>query len=247
MKTKFKTILILLTSLFLVGNVSIAKPVKEKREAGQFTKIEVSTGIDLYYTQDSNYNLEVEADKDIIGDVKTVVKGNTLVVDRKKPSFKGKKNKAIVYVSGPNIDDVKSSSGADFYAKNLDLNSLSIGVSSGADVKIEGLKVNGDVETSVSGGADCLIRNLQVKNASLSASGGGDIKVDQMQASSVSISASGGADIKVDGKVESMEVRASGGADVILKGEVGSLVINRSGGADVHMKELKTNKVETSR
>ncbi|MDR0419132.1 MAG: DUF2807 domain-containing protein [Prevotellaceae bacterium] len=246
METKFKISLMLLATLFFV-NVSTAKPVKEKREVKQFFKIEVSRGIDLYYTQDSGYSLEIEADEDIIGNVKTVVKGSTLVIGRKKLSFKGKRSKAIVYVLGPYIDDIKSSSGADFYVKNLELNSLSVNVSSGADVKIEGLKVNGDVEISVSSGADCLIRNVQVKNASLSAGSGGDIKVNQILAGNMSISASSGSDIKVDGKVESTEVRASGGADVILKGEMDSLVVNCSRGADVHMKELRANKIETNR
>lgn len=215
-----------------------ATNVKETRKTSAFKKINVSGGIDVYFTQDNKQSIEVEAEAEIIGDIVVRVEGETLVVkqERKKGKF-FRKNKVVnVYITAPELEDISVSGGSDFFSKEIKCkSSCDISLSGGADVNIDKLTVPGETRINSSGGADCEVKELKTLNCSLNASGGADIEVTIQASGTLRMNASGGADISAKGKVKEVDALASGGADISIRGLSYETINSKaSGGADIN-------------
>jgi hypothetical protein len=84
-----KKYLILLVALFSVAISSCRKVVgrgpiiSETRTVNDFSKISLSLDATVYYTQDSHYSVEVEAEENILEEVQTQVSGSTLTIKKR--------------------------------------------------------------------------------------------------------------------------------------------------------------------
>jgi hypothetical protein len=234
MKTKSLLSLVLFVTVFSVNGCS-ALVIKEARNTASFSKLQIESGIDVYFTQQNSPKIEVEADEDIIKKIITEVKGETLVIKREK-GIQFKKMKSVkVFVSAPLLNEIVSSGGSDFYADNLNCdNSFRITASGGSDIHISQLNVSRTTAVTISGGSDCEIKSLQTVNFQLVASGGSDSDIHLNASGNTSIVASGGSDVELSGKAANVTVSASGGSDVdIRKLTYGNLSSNKSGGSDI--------------
>lgn len=225
-KQLFWTLLFLLT--ISVGLQ--AATIKEVRKTGDFTKIDVSAGIDVYFTQDNNWKVEVEANDDLISQVITKVDGETLVIKKEDSGSRKWRNQSVkVYVSAPELNAVDASSGSDFNCRELKCkSSFSAKVSSGADIDIDKLTVPGKTSLEASSGSDCDVKDLQTKDCYLGASSGSDIDVH--------ITASG-----------NLEANASSGSDISVSGEVKTVTAKSSSGSDINIKKLKYETIDSSK
>lgn len=219
MKTKQ---LVIFAYLFVFATFSLqANPIKQSRKVSSFTKISVSSGINIFFTQDGDRKVEVEAISEIQDEIIVEIKGGALHIGKSKklqddPKFR--KEKVNVFVSAPVLEGLNASSGSTFNCKRLECkNEFDTNASSGACIEINELTVVKTVNVNVSSGAGCKFSNLSTNGGSLKASSGGNIDVDLQVAQSISVNSSSGANINVSGAAQQVKAAASSGGNIDLR------------------------------
>ena len=86
--------------------------ISEERTIGNFNKISISNGIEVYFTQDSIIHVKVEAPENDITSIETDVKHGVLLI--KKNEKTNNADTVKVFVSSNQLRSVKASSGAYF-------------------------------------------------------------------------------------------------------------------------------------
>ena len=101
-------------TMALMGLVSSAQ-VSEKKSISDFTGIDATDGVEVYYTQDARASITVEANDDATAQ-NTIVerKGKTLKIYKKS----GNNTIVKVYISGSDVSSFKASKGAVIYTTN---------------------------------------------------------------------------------------------------------------------------------
>jgi len=228
MKTKLS---LLSTTLFLfIAITSLNAQEKETRTIGDFSKIKVSSGINLYITQGDEIEVMIECDKSEMHKIITEVHNNTLNIYNEKNYMWGINKAPKVYLTFRNIDEINCGGGADVYGQNtINVERLKVTTSGGADAYIE--VIAKDVILSTSGGSDIKIKGTTT-NLDASASGGSDIHAAELKAQNVTVKTSGGADAKVWAE-KLLTAKASGGSDIDYFGNPERKDINESGGGDI--------------
>ncbi len=228
----------LLSRLFLYGIFTTATILStvtaQNRESRPIpkiiTQIYVSSGIDLYVTQEAKSSLEIEAGKDIMGKVITEVKGHELRIYTSGRLKWKRTTIPKVHLSLNQIDRIVCTAGADVYTKNaIKTDSLELVVKSGADmyatVDTKMLKI------SSSSGSDIKVKGKTV-SLTASAGSGSDIIAEDLAAKYVKVSTSSGSDAKVY-VIESIDAHASSGSDIVFFGDPITKSIKKSSGGDV--------------
>lgn len=206
------------------GNVTT-----EARNLGAFSEVNVGDGIDVYITQANENKVEVEADANLISEIRTEVKGGALHIYANKYFKRVKKLQVNVWVK--DIKGIKASGGSDVYSNGtIKANKMHVRGSGGSDITLA-LEVD-ELHCSVSGGSDADLEG-SANHAEMSASGGSDIKAYGLKASVCEISASGGSDAYVTAMSE-IHLSASGGSDVHYKGDAKVVRKSVSGSSDIH-------------
>ena len=175
--------------------------VTDNREiTDEFTEVSASEGIEVFVTQANDFEISVEADENIIDLIGTDIKNGTLRVHAIENIGRATKK---VYVSLPNVEALKGSSGAHLTAENtikaerieiagssgtmmdidLQAEEVEIEASSGANLDISGKTDKAYVDGS--SGANIDARKLMSKNSNAEASSGSNISIsvsDQLTA-----------------------------------------------------------------
>ncbi|MFS4457149.1 head GIN domain-containing protein [Maribacter sp. 2304DJ31-5] len=167
--------------------------VEENRKVTrEFTTIHASEGLDVYITQDDAFKIAVEADENIIDLIGTDIKNGKLRIHTVENIGRATKK---VFVSLPDIEAIKSSSGAHLTTQNvikgdrvmvksssgsalnveLAVNELDIDASSGANIEVSG-KTN-KMYVDGSSGANISARNLTAEECRADGSSGANISV----------------------------------------------------------------------
>ncbi len=208
------------------GNV-----VEDTRKVGSFDRISAASGLDVYLTQGNSTSVVVEADENLLAQIKTEVRGSTLKMYVDKSIYKATAMK--VHVTMRDIEGISSSGGSDVYSENtISSDDLEIVTSGGSDVKLV-IDVD-ELDCVSSGGSDAILKG-NVRHASFSSSGGSDIEAKELRVQVCDISASGGADVTVHVE-EAVDVNASGASDVYLYGNPAKQNVSTSGASDFHKK-----------
>jgi hypothetical protein len=213
----------------LLSLISNHAQVKETRHADDFSRINVSSGIDLIISQGNKVHVVAEArNSEMLESILTEIEGNTLKIYSKKKMFKPGQRK--VYVTFRNIDGIKATGGSDITAESvINVSSLEIGAHGGSDVEME-IKSD-DLQCKITGGSDADLKG-EVKEFTAEANGGSDIKAKELITENCSLNISGGSDAYITVNSE-LNVEASGGSDVTYYGNAKIKNINSSGGSDV--------------
>ncbi|MBR8538030.1 DUF2807 domain-containing protein [Carboxylicivirga sediminis] len=223
--------LMMLTMLMLMATVVFAQE-KEKRSVGDFTRITVSSGIDLYLSQADANDVEVECKKDDLHRLMTEVEGNTLKIYM-KGNFSwnwSTKTTPKVYVSVKQLEALSASGGSDVYGQNvLEQPVLKLSSSGGSDVYIE--VKSDELKLTTSGGSDIKIKGV-VGQLIATSSGGSDINARDLKAETVKVTSSGGSDAIVWANKEII-ANASGGSDIVFYGNPEIKQLNESGAGDI--------------
>ncbi len=230
-QTVFALVVLLVTSTFAVSKASNKQDSrKETRTVQSFHGIKVSSGIDLFLQQGNPIQLNVEADKDIIDDLKTEVKDGILHIYINKNLSWGWNRTRKVYLICPQLDLLDASAGADVKAEGIfKSEEISIETSSGSDaeVVVEASKVR----ISTSSGSDAKVSGT-TNELRASSSSGSDLDASELKARIVKVSASSGSDADVYAS-EKIDADASSGGDISYGGNPTQKNINESSGGDV--------------
>mgnify|MGYP000197484410 CR=1 FL=1 len=241
MKTATKQLFFLLFTTVLLSscNANLFNSVNGDRNVitenrstkDNFTKIAVSTGLDLYISQGSKNEITVEADENLHDIIITEVNDGVLKIYAEKNIWKAKARK--VFVTVKTLDGVTATSGADVYSKEtLHVDTIKLKTTSGADIRIS-LNAN-TVETSATSGSDIEVSGTSNNHIS-SATSGASIDAFNLKSKNVTVKVSSGADINVYAS-ESITAKASSGGDIDFKGNPKKINKKSSSGGDVSAK-----------
>jgi hypothetical protein len=223
----------------------------EARNVGEFSGINVSTGVNVVYKQESPTNIKVIADADKLQYVITKVENGILKVYIDNKGVKNLRFKNLsVNVSSPRMSEIKTSSGANFSTVNaVNENNLTIDASSGSTIKgkfnvsntanveaTSGSNIKADVnsknfELKASSGSDTSFEG-QVTAAIFDISSGAVCKAENLRSDSVVAESTSGGSLSVNVTAK-LKVKASSGGTVKYKGnpEIDSNISKMSGGS----------------
>lgn len=207
----------------------------ENRNVGEFSKIDVSVGVNVNYKQENATSVKVLADADKLQYVITKVENGILKVYIDNKGVKNLKFKNLtVNISSPKMNAVKTSSGASFTAVNtVREKNLSINATSGSAVKgkfIISENSDLDINSGSSLKAEITTQNLTMKNSS------GSSTTLQGTAKSATIDANSGASCKAEGlAINTAQAESTSGASLSLYVK-DKLKVSASSGGSVRVK-----------
>lgn len=186
---------------------------KESRNVGDFDKISLDGGIDLYLKQGDSISIAVEIDDNLIKYLRTTVEDRELTITETK-SLCSKIKKAYIVV--PNLKKITINGAGSIIAKSpINFNYLAI----------EG-----------NGASDVYFQELNCPNLSIDLSGSGDVKIDNGIGGNLAIRTSGAGDIRMTNfKTDSAKVEISGAGDVRIWPET-FLLVKIFGAGDISYK-----------
>jgi hypothetical protein len=192
--------------------------VKEIRNVGPFSAINLTISADVFLTQGSVQKIEIEGDKNSLKEIETTVTGETLKICT-KDMFHGNIGKVSVYITVPGI------------------NALTI--SGSGDITAAAVITADELDLNVSGSGSIRFSELSAREVSATITGSGNIDVSAGKAQSeleVVITGSGSfaaegfsvpeADVTITGSgsarvwaVKELETNITGSGNVAYKGE----------------------------
>lgn len=193
------------------GNGNVVTDTRKVTD--EFSAVSASEGIMVYVTQADDFNIEVEADENIIDLIATDIKNGKLRIHAEENIGRATKK---VFVSLPNITALSGSSGSHLSSKNtIKSDRLEIDGSSGALVNVE-LMAN-DLEIDASSGANMSISG-EADNTDVDVSSGGNINAKELQTKTCTADASSGGNVKIQVS-KLLTADASSGGNISYSGE----------------------------
>jgi hypothetical protein len=208
-----------LSSCYFDGwNQSISgngRVVEETRDISGFTGVHVSSGIDVYLSQGSSFEVTVEADENLQEVILTELDGKVLVVGTDRVNIRNAKSKKV-HVTLPELNSLKISSAGDCVGQNpFDCRDLRISISSAGDLTLE---VNADrIDLDISSSGDArLSGSADVFDVTLSSAG--DLHAFDLIAAEVDVNVSSAGDARVHA-TEEIHMNASSAGNIYYRGD----------------------------
>ena len=213
--------------VFLISNSCAqskrGEVVTVKRDVNAFNKIHVDGNVEISYSQDLSYNLELEATSKDLETITAIVKDSMLVITKKgQSSPHDKHQKSIIRISSPEITELVLSNAAHFQSSVLSVRDFTLLSADGSDIKIDQLKADNNCKMIFSGGVDCEIKKMSVPDLTVECAKACDILLRELS-------------------IQNIMLIASGGTDVVLQGETDKITIHAGSGSDICIKDLKYN------
>lgn len=237
MKTTTKFLSVLFIAITLAScNVNMFNSVsgnrivttQDRSTKEEFTKVKVSSGLDLILTQGNQQKIIVEADENLQDIIFTEVKDGTLRIYSEKSIWKAKSRKILVTIK--NIEGITATSGADVYTEDtLKAEDIYIRATSGADVNVTVEATS--VETSATSGSGIKVNGTAVNHTS-KATSGASIRAYNLISENASVAVTSGADINIYAS-ESLSAGASSGGDIDYRGNPKKVSKKTSSGGSV--------------
>lgn len=223
----------------------------ENRNVEQFSGIQVSTGVNVVFKQETPTSVKVIADADKLKYVVTKVENGVLKVYVDNKGVKNLKFKNLsVNISSPRIENIQTISGASFVAVNtIRENNLNIEATSGSNINGT-FNANDHINVSVDSGANIradvtsgkvVFKGTSGSNSNLKGtartgifeiSSGASCKAENLRINDANVESSSGGSISIEVK-DNLKVKASSGASVKYRGnpEIDSNISKISGGS----------------
>jgi hypothetical protein len=179
-----------------------------------FDGVSASAGVEVEVEVGGDYAVTLETSGDVDAAV-VRVDGDMLVLSRERMRgiSLGSRGKMHFTVSMPSFEEGKSSSGADLSVSGIDGGNVTLGVSSGADLKAGG--ECDKLEAEASSGADLSAADLRCDSVEASASSGASVRVHADD--SIKARASSGGSIRVGGDPDRRDTKTSSGGSVRVR------------------------------
>lgn len=204
--------------------------VKEERQLGEFTHVEVSGSMDVYITQGSSRGLTIEAEDNIVPLVETEVNGGELEIRFKRNTNIRTHKQVKVYLTTPVLEGLNLSGSGDVEVKShfTSAGSVEVNLSGSGDVSASFDAPELNVSLAGSGNIDL---KGQTRDLHISIAGSGNCEADELLAETaeVNIAGSGNADVHAS---RDLKVSSLGSGNVRYKGAP-SLNVNKLGSGTV--------------
>lgn len=183
----------------------------ETRKVSGFSKIDASGAINVEVSVQKDFSVEVQADDNLLANIKTEVSGNTLKIyseDRISP-----KTRINVKISMPEIEGLEVSGASSGNVSNVKANSLELKASGASKIKADGAAKK--LEAEASGASTIDAENLKVEDADVDASGASNATVSASD--DLKVEASGASKISYSGEPKNIKQNSSGASSVTKK------------------------------
>ena len=191
--------------------------VSQMRNITGFTAISLAMEGDLYFTPDSVYSVEIQAQQNILDVIETTVEGGRLVIQVEHNTVLGKHEPIRIYIHAPSVKDLDiSGSGNITTGSVMDEPDLHFNISGSGNINLSEIgshSVNGNISGSGNITGSAGTADLE----SLNISGSGNLDFLNVMADSVYVTISGSGDVKVHA-VKYLEVTISGSGNVKYNG-----------------------------
>ncbi len=182
--------------------------ISETRDLESFTRIDVAMGVDVYVTVGTPQQVKLTFDDNIIGKVRTRVRGNTLEIDSRSSFDCDSECKIEITVASLKGFSLAGSGDIEIHGVNGD--GFEIEVAGSGNVKIDGRTKN--LEIDLSGSGDIDTRELIAEDAEVDIAGSGNVQVHAEKSLEADVSGSG--DIRYYGNPENVESDVSGSGSI---------------------------------
>lgn len=207
--------------IFLVGWTYSAsgqdktKLVTQRREVAGFTKITIEGNLQVYIKQGTKYKLKVEANEELVKNIKTTVQENMLQIYTEKMPWSLQNKIVRVYIVTPKLEYLAAKGLSDIWMENefksphfTLIAERASNIEASIDSKLVKCIVKNSADVNISGFADTFQVNVQ---------NSGDLKAYKLKAGvcNVEVSGSGNVDLFV---TKEMAAHVSESADLEYKG-----------------------------
>lgn len=210
------------------GNV-----VSESREVGGFERVNACCGMALIITQGTPTSLEIEADDNLLSEIRTVITGDTLTIEYAEmgPRRNYETSQSVrCLLTVDSLSGISVSGGGSLEAGELNVTDLAIELSGGSTGSIDALQAK-NLDLTLNGGGSAFISGI-VEHQNAGLNGGSQYSAADLQSltASVSINDGGGATIWV---TEDLTVNLNGGSRLEYYGspQISSQSLN--GGSEI--------------
>ena len=192
------------------GNKNV---VKEERAVKNFRGIDVGGAFNVFIEQAGEQNLLIEADENLLGKIKTVVRDEILFISSSNIKNATKLN---VYIKTPGINFIDASGASTVKSSDiLKSDDFFLKASGATRVTIE-IKT-GKLESEVSGAADVDLSGF-ADNFNIEASGAANLDAGKLETKISNVRASGAANVTIYATDELIS-ETSGAGNIKVKGE----------------------------
>lgn len=180
----------------------------EKRDISNFKAIEVGGVFKVEITAQKDFDVQIEADDNLLQYVETEVDGETLEISTTKRI--STQNPIIVRIGAPDIENLEVSGASSLNLVNLNNDSLRVDSSGASNIKVEGSTKN--LVIDLSGASKINAENLQSENVSVDASGAS--KADVFASNKLEADISGASKVSYSGNPKELIKKTSGASSI---------------------------------
>jgi len=208
---------IIFTTLLFTG--FLTAQVSENREVAEFSKLKVSSSIDVFYTISDKVSIKVETDDaEKLKLIKTEVVGGTLLLSIDTDNYKKNKNREKDKKKDKNRSNVSFINGVDFQVLKITIsgpNLEAIKASSSAFIKLQNVNKSDNLDISVSS-SGTIKGNFEANSITVQASSSGEFTAEVVAKSAI-IESSSSSTVTLDGKATDLNCKASSSGDCNLQ------------------------------
>lgn len=216
MKTRLTLVLGIATLIIFSSFVLMGDLEKQDREVDSFTEIELRISADVYVTQGKTQKLTIEASKDDLEEIETVVSDNELTI--KTESWRRNLGTVNIYITMPVIEGFDISGSGKIMAQNdFSVNDIELEVSGSGDIEIGKITAK-DVDSEISGSGSITIKDGNCSGLDGEISGSGKIYAFGLKANKVDCEISGSGKCEITA-VERLEADITGSGKIYYKGK----------------------------
>jgi hypothetical protein len=191
--------------------------VSETRNITGFTAISLAMEGDLYFTPDSVYSVEIQAQQNILDVIEAPVEVGKLVLKIQDHTVLGKHDPIRIYIHAPSINDLDvSGSGNITVGSVMDQPDLRYNISGSGNITINEVKSK-QLDGRISGSGNITGSSGTSDYSSMTISGSGNLDFPGVMTDSVYVTISGSGDVSVYA-VKYLDVTISGSGNVRYNG-----------------------------
>jgi hypothetical protein len=193
---KIRTLLLVLTAGVAFTSCSVwgvrgnGHVREESRNISEFTRLEAGGAYSIKVFVGKTASLKISAEENLLPLIKTVVRGNTLIIDTKK-SLSPRKEIRIM-ITTPNLTSIDVSGANNVEASGINCDEFEAELSGAGSVDLEGKVERFRAELSGAGNIDA--KNLKANEVSISVSGAASADVYAKEKLDASVSGVGSID-----------------------------------------------------
>ncbi len=202
--------------------------IREQRDVSSFKSFKITGKLNVYYTQNSEKMIIVEADSNLLEHINTEIEDEVLKISHNRNV---RTRDVKIYVSNEYFENIELNAGSRFITDQpVELDNIGLIARAGSHLNIEG--EFGELKLNLIAGSDASLKG-KCRDFSVTAKAGSRLKAKDLIADNVDLNGSSGSNLEVHA-VKRLSVNGSSGTNIYYHGEPNLESINTSSGATLN-------------